>query len=84
MKTSSGINLSQRLYQYPLSRSREIQIDDYKKDLEQLKQAQNNMIDTNYQLNDDLKNLMNQIELINEQNLKVNEPNHLLCDNKIE
>jgi len=52
-------------------RSREIQIDDYKKDLEQLKQAQNNMIDTNYQLNDDLKALAAQIEVMNEQNLKI-------------
>ena len=31
------------------------------------------MIDTNYQLNDDLKNLANHIEAMNEQNLKVND-----------
>eukprot|EP00331_Platyophrya_macrostoma_P019853 CAMPEP_0176468070 /NCGR_PEP_ID=MMETSP0127-20121128/38822_1 /TAXON_ID=938130 /ORGANISM="Platyophrya macrostoma, Strain WH" /LENGTH=401 /DNA_ID=CAMNT_0017861465 /DNA_START=27 /DNA_END=1232 /DNA_ORIENTATION=+ len=52
-------------------RSREVQIDDYKKDLEQLKQAHNNMIDTNYQLNEDIQNLQRQIDALAEQNAQI-------------
>mgnify|MGYP000962005481 CR=1 FL=1 len=52
-------------------RTREIQIDDYKKDLEQLRQAQNNQLDNNGQLNDDLQALQRQIDALTDTNNQV-------------
>lgn len=54
-----------------LFRSREIQLDDLRKDLDHLNNVYKNATNANYQLNDDLTDITRQIEKLTLQNQEV-------------
>lgn len=54
-----------------LFRSREIQLDDLRKDLDHLNNVYKNATNANYQLNDDLADITRQIEKLTLQNQEV-------------